>query len=1287
MELSHDGEKSRQDGGEVANSPAPTKQTPPVQLSENETNILERQVAIRDASGGILQLYRYASSKDILITLLSSFTSVASGAAMPLMTVVFGNLQATFQGYIQGHLTYNDLSHQLAQMVIYFVYIAIGDFVAVYVSTIGFIYSGESICNKIRAQYLESCLRQNIGYFDQVGVGEVIVRISGDADLVQDAISYKIGLTLSALSTFIAAFIVGFVQSWKLTLILSSVVVALTLNITLGSSLIMKYTKLSLIAYVPGGSIAHEALASIRNTVAFGTQFQLAEQFRTHLTRAETFGFRAKAATGLVIACSYMIMQFGYALAFWIGGRDILYNGETLQRVLITVMVIILGSVSLGSIGPNIQAITMGLAAASKIFTTIDRPSPLDPSDELGVKLNVVEGSILFKHVKHVYPSRPKVVVMDDLSLDIPAGKTTAIVGSSGSGKSTVVSLIERFYEPLAGYIYLDGHDITRLNLKWLRQQMSLVSQEPILFSTTVYENIRHGLIGTKLESESEKVQFMLVMEAAKKAYAHDFIRSLPKGYDTNVGISGISLSGGQKQRIAIARAIVSNPKILLLDEATSALDTKSEGIVQAALESASKGRTTITIAHRLSSIKSSHKIIVMAKGKVVEQGSHEELIKKRGHYFDLVIAQNITSLKDLPSELQIRDDVLTQVKSELSQDFQSETHQDISYADQDADPVGTEGKVVETDRHTSFLSLVKLIFSFNEDELGLMVLATFFAIIAGGITPVQGILFAKAIGTLSTPLLPSNLDQLKHDSNFWAAMFVMLGGVAGVAHFLHGVVFAKCAERLIHRCRYSTFRSILRQDISFFDMDQNSPGALTAFISLKAMDLSGLSGVTLGSLIIAFTTLVAGLIVGISIGWKLGLVCASVVPVMVCCGFFRYKLLFDLQRHSKDSYTSSAGYASEAVAGIRTIASLTREDDIAGHYRSLLQKQLSMSLTSVLRSTVLFAMSDAVTYLVYALCFWYGGTRIALGEYSMFQFFACFVTVVFSAQAAGSFFTYASNVSKAYVAAQELKTLFDTKPSIDTWSRGGSPVMHVHGHIQFRDVYFRYPTRKHQPVLNGINLDIQPGQYVALVGSSGCGKSTMISLLERFYNPTRGTICLDGQDISTLKISDYRAAIALVSQEPTLYQGTIKENIVLWDMSIPDNTMERACREANIYEFIMSLPDGFDTVVGSRGVLLSGGQKQRIAIARALVRNPKILLLDEATSALDSDSEHVVQAALDAASKGRTTIAIAHRLSTVQKADVIFVLREGRIVEKGTHDSLLRMNGHYAELVTLQTL
>lgn len=543
---------------------------PYAQLPEQEALILKRQVLTPDVKAGVAALYRYSSRTDLIIMAVSALGAIAGGAALPLMTVIFGNLQGTFQGYFTQQMPYDEFMDVMSGLVLYFVYLAIGEFVTIYVATVGFIYTGEHISGKIREHYLESCMSQNIGFFDKLGAGEVTTRITADTNLIQEGISEKVGLTLTAVATFISAFVIGFVFYWKLTLILTSVVFALLFIMGTGSRFIIRFNKDSIQAYALGGTVAEEVISSIRNSVAFGTQERLAKQYDGHLIRAEYFGFRVKATIACMVAGMMLVLYLNYGLSFWMGSKYLVDGVIPLSTVLIIMMSIMVGAFNLGNVAPNIQAFGTALAAAAKIFNTIDRESPLDPTVDEGEKLEKVEGNIRLDHIKHIYPSRPEVVVMKDVTLNIPAGKTTALVGASGSGKSTIVGLVERFYDPVAGKVYLDDHDISTLNLRWLRQQIALVSQEPTLFGTTIYNNIRHGLIGTQFENASEEKQRELVYDAAKKANAHDFVSALPEGYETNVGQRGFLLSGGQKQRIAIARAVVSDPKSKSIYNTTS---------------------------------------------------------------------------------------------------------------------------------------------------------------------------------------------------------------------------------------------------------------------------------------------------------------------------------------------------------------------------------------------------------------------------------------------------------------------------------------------------------------------------------------------------------------------------------------------------------------------------------------------------------------------------------------------------------------------------------------------
>jgi ATP-binding cassette subfamily B (MDR/TAP) protein 1 len=536
---------------------------------------------------------------------------------------------------------------------------------------------------------------------------------------------------------------------------------------------------------------------------------------------------------------------------------------------------------------------------------------------------------------------------------------------------------------------------------------------------------------------------------------------------------------------------------------------------------------------------------------------------------------------------------------------------------------------------------------------------------------------------------------QLRNDIDLYAGLFLMVAGVAFLSWLGAGVAFAHSTEKLSHRLRDRCFRSIMSQDVAFFDKKEHSTGSLLSIISSSTEELTGLGGQVMGGTLTFTSTIVGGIILSLAVGWKLALVCTTTIPIIVACGWLRLQILAVFDAKTRQDGRDSASYASELVKSVETVASLGLEEFVLDRYDEFLAQQSAQSLRSILSASSLYAASQSIVYLCAALAFWYGGILIEDGEYSLFQFIICFSSLISGSQIAGSIFTFAPDASKAMHAAWEVKGILERKPLISPNHNGGdldgdlSGRSVEHGTIEFKNVSFSYPSRPQRLALDDFSLKVEPGQSVALVGGSGSGKSTVFSLVERFYDPNRGSVLAGGHDVSKLNLGQYRQIISLVSQEAVLYSGSIRENIALGipDQNVPDEAIWAACKQANIHDFVASLQDGLSTLVGPSGSMLSGGQKQRIAIARALLRQPKILLLDEATSALDTESERLVQAALEAAAKDKTTLTIAHRLSTVRKADRIYVLSQGTLVESGTHEELLSKKGKYWEFVNMQNL
>ncbi|KAM5438481.1 putative ABC-type xenobiotic transporter [Microsporum ferrugineum] len=1222
-------------------------------------------------------IWACTTAADRASLLFSCFAAIAAGALNPLLTVIYGQLAGAFEAFEQNKQSSSWLAKEVAHFSLFFVYLSIAEFVLIFLATFGFFYSGERVTQKLRGSYLKAILRQDQEFFDTANVGDVTTRLTSDIDHLQEAITNKLPLMLISSATFATAFVVVFIESWRLGLIQLSTITTVLITGIVGSRISSRYAKQKANFDRLASSVAQEALGSMQHVLSYGLQATWAQRYDANLVKAVGSGLRNRLCVVLTLATMNNVSYLSFALSFWQGARYMVEGSVNSAGVVTMTMAIVIGAFSISNVTPNLQAFISALSAMSGSSEMVSRLSLQDPFSPEGLKPEAVKGGFEFEAVSFRYPSRPSVKVLDGLKLSIPAGKSTALVGTSGSGKSSTVALLQRFYAPTDGKITFDGVDIRDLNLSWLRRQLAVVAQEPVLFSESIFENIALGLGQSSAVTSNLGELEELVTRAAKTANAHEFISALPDGYQTRIGERGHGLSSGQKQRIAIARALIRDPTVLIFDEATSALDTTSEKAVQVALQSASRGRTTITIAHRLSTIRDADNIAVIEMGSIIEQGTHDELMRKRGIYAGLVQSQKIRD-KELIEE--------TRVGISSSS---KEGDRDVSHTAKSRD---TGAKVEESDvakihqKKGSFFRNSVYVARLNRCEGPFMMVGLVGCILAGCVVPASSVIFAKSVNTLSL----SPASNLLHTMSWWSTMYVVLAAGGFIAWLTQGSCFAYASEKLSRRCREQLFRSLLRQELSFFDHTHHSTGSLANLLSSEVTSMTGLSGAVLGSIFTMISTLIGGIVLSNILAWKLALVCCATIPIILFCGWARVKTLGVFSAKMKEAHISSASCAAEAVSEARTIAAFGLEEHVLSKYNDILVGHIKRSTRPIIKASVYYSASQSFAFLCAALGFWYGGRLLGAYEYNLLQFFICFAALISGSQSAGYVFSYAPDISKAKEACDTLRPLIGdgshepfkqhqtTKLSFS--EQGGA--------IGFHGVSFNYPSRGQKRIFDNLTFTIQPGQFAAIVGPSGCGKSTILNLIERFFCPNSGYITFGGKDIATLDLDDYRYSISLVGQDSVLYNTTIRDNLTMGlRIKVSDEQLMAACRDANISEFILSLPDGLETVIGSRGQLLSGGQRQRLAIARALLRNPQILLLDEATSALDAKAEKLVQEALDKAVKGRTTIAVAHRLSTVRNADVIFVAGEDGMEEIGTHDELVARKGAYYRMVQMQDL
>ncbi|KAI3935577.1 hypothetical protein MKW92_031820 [Papaver armeniacum] len=1196
------------------------------------------------------KLFSFADQYDILMISIGVISSIGTGIGMPLLVLMLGQVLDSL-----GNFDKINLVNKIALKTVY-LGIVVG--VATFVQISCWIAAGERQASRIRVAYLQAVLKQDITFFDKkTTTAQVIVSLTCDTGIIQDAIGEKVGKFIQLVSTFLASYAIAFRKSWSLSLLVLSCIPPIAVTGVFVSKYISKNSYRGQAANTEAAEVVEQTTGAIRTVASFTGEKEAIEKYNKILQKTYIFMTRQAFASGIGFGVALAVLHSFYGLAMWYGSKMIIENGFSGGNITNIVFSLAIGGTALGQAFPCLSVFIAGKTASYKVFKVIERKPLIDVLGKKGIVLENVKGDINLNAIYFSYPTRPDVEVLSGFSLYVPSGTSAALVGQSGSGKSTVISMVERFYDPQAGEVLIDGVNLKDLQLKWVRENIiGLVSQEPTLFDATIKENVVYG----KENATKEEIE-----RAVKLANATSFIDKLPLGIETMV--TGIQLSGGQKQRIAIARGILKNPKILLLDEATSALDAKSEQIVKDALGHIMLNRTTIIVAHRLTTVKDAKIINVVHQGKILEQGTHAELIMNPNGAYSQLIRLQEEATNDEYTYTPPSDHIDTRVFHQETTVLEDKICSNIEIIRQQDRPMVQQHKV----------SLKQLAY-LNKPELGILLLGLVAAVIKGLMAPALGFLLSRILN-----IFYEQPNELRRDSRTWSFMFMALGCVGLICIPIQQYSIGIAGGKLVQRVRSICFEKIAHQEMSWFDDHNNSSGAIETWLSTDAFRVQHLVGDSLSLWVQNISTITAAVIIAFISNWLFTLVLVGLMPFFASEGYARMKFIQSSDADGKAEYEEANQVALDAVGGIRTVASCNAEEKVANLYKKKCTNSMKQGIRRGIISGAGLGIAVFIIYAGASVCFYAGARFVKDGKATFEQIlrviFVLFVSVVDSSETSAM----APDFNKARDSTASIFKILSSKPKIDSTSNGGLTLDSVEGAIDFHNVSFKYPSRPNVQIFKDFCLNIPSGKTVALVGESGCGKSTVINLLQRFYDVDVGCIFLDGVEIPKFKINWLRQQMGLVSQEPILFNDTIKGNVAYGKQGVTsEDEILVAAKASNAHNFISALPEGYDTYVGEKGIQLSGGQKQRIAIARAILKDPKILLLDEATSALDVESEHIVLEAFERVMKNRTTIVVAHRLSSVKGADIIAVIKNGMVIEQGKHEALMnKKDGVYASL------
>ncbi len=934
-------------------------------------------------------------------------------------------------------------------------------------------------------------------------------------------------------------------------------------------------------------------------------------------------------------------IAIGAAATLAVGAYRVVDGDMSVQALLIILMMGIEVFRPLRELRVLLHQGMVAQAASIGIFDLLDAAPPIAPPNT-PVKPGRLAASIAFEHVDFAYPGGRR-AAHRGLDFTVAQGERIGIVGPSGSGKSSIVKLLLRIHDPDRGVIRFGGHDLTTLSFDDIRAQMAVVSQDTYLFHGTVEDNLRFG----KPDATQDELE-----AAARAANAHEFISRLPQGYATVVGERGIRLSGGQRQRIAIARALLRDAPILVLDEALSAVDAENEAAIQQALNRLMRGRTTLIFAHRLSSVIDADRILVLDNGHVCESGTHGALMARRGVYYALMAAQ---AEGDDTAGVTIDDGAPVTVDSGDVAHFDALEPTDSILR---AEGLGWGAATVALFRHIApHKAKLTLTFLF-------------------GVARVVALIGVGVVGALI-------VAAVKHGQPFDDLLIVMavMAPLAGILHWFESWIAHDMAFRLLANMRVALFNQL----------DRLAPAYL---LRRRTGDLVGMAthDVELVEFFFAHTVapaFVAALVPGVVVatlfvfGWQMALALLPFLAAVALSPFFMRKRIDALGSRAREALGELNAFSVDTIQGLSEIAAFQREGDRGRDFIARVERHHRIRLPFFRDLTIQTAFLEAATGLGGLVVIVTGVTLVNNGALDRAMLpmlsllaMAAFLPISEIANIGRQLADTLGSTRRLYAVEHEVVPVSDG-PGVPASAGGGV-------RLELEDVDFSYFGGNRQ-ALSGVSMVVPAGGTVALVGASGAGKSTLAHLLMRFWDPDTGVVRMDGHNLRDFELDDLRARIALVAQDTYLFNDTLAANIRIAKPTASDEELTGALRRAALADFVESLPDGLETRVGERGMQLSGGQRQRVAIARAFLKDAPVLILDEATSHLDAVNEQAVRGALDALMTDRTTVIVAHRLSTIRNADLIVVMAAGRVVESGNHGELLARGGAYARLVARQ--